>query len=71
MPSGMKLVHPGWQRLSAVYNTGAWRALPSLYKKRRQRGAIDRRFFGEKNRRTRDFGSDDEDEDGGGFWFGF
>jgi len=54
---------PGKARLLALYESGGWRSLPSTAKKHKQRRAIDRRFDGPKHLRTRDFGSDESDEE--------
>ena len=53
----------GHARLEAVYKTNAWKQLPSTRPQRKIRPAIDRRFFGDKSRRTRYFSDDDDDDD--------
>jgi hypothetical protein len=59
-------VATGRVRLEAlvVGRKAEWSALPSTKKQHKQRRAIDRRFDGPKNRRTRDF----DDYDDYGFW---
>lgn len=66
---GMRLpasMAKGRERLTAlvVGREAEWSALPSTKKHHKQRRAIDRRFDGPKNRRTRDF----DDYDDYGFW---
>ena len=59
-------VAAGRERLAAlvVGRKAEWSALPSTKKQHKQRSAIDRRFDGPKNQRTRDF----DDSMYGGFW---
>jgi len=40
-----------------------WENLPSRSKTYKQKGVIDRRFSGPKHKRTRDFSSDDDDNE--------
>mmetsp|Transcript_19956 Transcript_19956/g.33394 ORF Transcript_19956/g.33394 Transcript_19956/m.33394 type:complete len:341 (+) Transcript_19956:210-1232(+) len=61
----------GLSRLTAIYgNRSAWSNLPTTRKVHKQKSAIDRRFFGSKNRRTRDFSSDDDGDYDNGRDFG-
>ena len=65
---GMRLptsMATGRERLTAlvVGRKADWSALPSTKKQHKQRRAIDRRFDGPKNQRTRDFSHDFDD-----FW---
>ena len=66
---GMRLptsMATGRERLAAlvVGRKAEWSALPSTKKEHKQRRAIDRRFDGPKNQRTRDFSSSFYDD----FW---
>ena len=59
-------VAAGRARLAALFagRKAEWSCLASTKKKHNMRRAIDRRFDGPKNRRTRDF----DDYDDYGFW---
>ena len=66
---GMRLptsMATGRERLAAlvVGRKAEWSALPSTKKEHKQRRAVDRRFDGPKNQRTRDFSSSFYDD----FW---
>jgi hypothetical protein len=65
-------VAAGTARIAALHAGRAWESLPTVYKAHRMRRAIDRRFSGTPERRTRDYhlqsffgddGDDDDDED--------
>ncbi len=66
VPSGTKLAHYVSNRASE------WKSLPSTKKVHRMRRAIDRRFDGTPERRTRDYHLHDDSDDsyGGGYGYG-
>ena len=59
----------GRMRLARLFGErkAEWSALASTKKKHKMRRAIDRRFDGPKHMRTRDFGSDSDDDGYGGY----
>eukprot|EP00933_Yihiella_yeosuensis_P032551 TRINITY_DN26171_c0_g1_i1.p1 TRINITY_DN26171_c0_g1~~TRINITY_DN26171_c0_g1_i1.p1 ORF type:complete len:498 (+),score=94.96 TRINITY_DN26171_c0_g1_i1:42-1535(+) len=63
--ASFKLLQQGRRKLAQLVECRSeWEALPSTKKRHRMRRCIDRRFDGPKHLRTRDFGTDSEDDGG-------
>ena len=58
-----QVLQNGRARLAGLFinRKAEWMLLPSTKRTHEMRDAIDRRFYGEKSRRTRDFSDDDDD----------